>query len=506
MPQSSPPASRPSRVRLPLASERDGHGAEQAGVDGHHRTKGLVRLTMACGERCRFCNLPAEDHERVTLDDEEVERTLEAFIAGGERTLTISGGEPTMLRSRLLSLVARARAGGIPFVELQTNAVLIDGPYAAELAQAGLTSAFVSLLSHDEAIHDQLMGREGTQHACLGGIDALLSAGVHVTLNPVITSAMQERLGDYIDFVAERLPGVRSISLSVVQPHGRAARDRELMPDYTLLGPSVRDALGRARGHGIEVINPYCGLPLCVGWEGAVERSVEAVEALERRGASLAGGLGVDNRGDKRHGAVCRPCALRTRCGGAWHAYWELREGRGLKPPAERLEPWLGRAAQAPEQTVLEAPRVDQAVLQRLAEASTPTVWLALEQLARGDGKRLLTSGCTDLALTLRATELLEGGVARELRAIARHADAAPPQAQVRVALRLRIDTSFQDTYRALELAQALGVDTAVLWVDSGDDRWRRFVAAAQAELPGIELSLLEPPPPDQGPPERALP
>ena len=123
---------------------------QSSSVDEHHRTKGLLRLTMACGERCRFCNLPVEDQEPVTLDEEEVERTLAAFIARGERTLTISGGEPTLLEARLSPLVARARAGGIPFVELQTNAVLIDDAYAAELSAAGLTSAFVSLLSHDE--------------------------------------------------------------------------------------------------------------------------------------------------------------------------------------------------------------------------------------------------------------------------------------------------------------------------------------------------------------------
>ena len=46
----------------------------------------------------------------------------------------ISGGEPTLLRERLVALVKRARARGIPFVELQTNAVLLDEGYASELA------------------------------------------------------------------------------------------------------------------------------------------------------------------------------------------------------------------------------------------------------------------------------------------------------------------------------------------------------------------------------------
>ena len=120
---------------------------------------------------------------------------MDALLAGGARTVTLSGGEPTLLRRRLIALVARARAGGAAFVELQTNAILVDRHYAAELAAAGLGSAFVSLLSDDAALHDQLAGLPGAFPRCLAGIDALLDAGVRVTLNPVIARATQARLG-----------------------------------------------------------------------------------------------------------------------------------------------------------------------------------------------------------------------------------------------------------------------------------------------------------------------
>ncbi|MBK6810203.1 MAG: radical SAM protein [Sandaracinaceae bacterium] len=103
---------------------------------------------MACNERCVFCNVPVEDFRPVTPSLAALAAELDAFIASGEQTLTISGGEPTLLRERLLDVVARARAAGVPFVELQTNAVLLDDDYAQALARAGVTSAFVSFLSH----------------------------------------------------------------------------------------------------------------------------------------------------------------------------------------------------------------------------------------------------------------------------------------------------------------------------------------------------------------------
>ena len=99
-------------------------------MEASHRTKGLVRLTMACNERCPFCNVPAEDFPSRPTPREELEAQLQRFVADGERTITVSGGEPTLLRGRLVELVERARELGIEHVELQTNAILITPPSA----------------------------------------------------------------------------------------------------------------------------------------------------------------------------------------------------------------------------------------------------------------------------------------------------------------------------------------------------------------------------------------
>ena len=133
---------------------------------------------MACNERCPFCNVPMEDYESLTPDEETTQQELDAFIEAGDQTLTISGGEPTLLRRRLLRLVTRARQGGMAFVEVQTNATLIDTSYAEALREAGVTSAFVSLLSNVPALHDELAGLEGAFEKCIRGIHALTEAGL----------------------------------------------------------------------------------------------------------------------------------------------------------------------------------------------------------------------------------------------------------------------------------------------------------------------------------------
>lgn len=452
-----------------------------------HRTKGLLRLTMACNERCPFCNVPAEDYTRKTPPLEATLREVDAFIDSGATTLTISGGEPTLLRKRLIEVVERARKGGISFVELQTNAVLIDEAYAAALADAGVTSAFVSLLSHIDRHHDELAGLEGAFDKCLRGIDAMVDVGIRVTLNPVTALQTQDLVAEYVGFVRDRLPEVKFISMSAVQPHGRAASEQELMPEYDRLAISIKRARKVAEDAQIKLLNPYCGLPACVGWEDGLSDSVEAFE-------SLSGGwrqtLGLDNQGNKSHGAPCRTCAVRTRCGGAWHSYWQLRGGRGLRAPKIRVEPWAGEYDPL-AQAVIEAPvGISEDLLSRVDGAEAPTVWVWTHQLVRGDAQRLLRSRCSDLALEVRSLDPKDWVESfREVRRIVRQSASLQPQAALRVVIALRPEerTNPRAVERFISLAAELGVEAVRLLSD--DARWLRFVSVLSKRSPNLELT-----------------
>ncbi len=447
-------------------------------VEQSHRTKGLLRLTMACNERCPFCNVPVEDYPRPTPPEAEVDAELDAFVQSGEQTLTISGGEPTLLRARLLRVIAKARGRGVPFVELQTNAVLIDPPYAQALAQAGLTSAFVSLLSDDPTLHDRLAGLDGAWPRCLAGIDALTAVGVRVTLNPVVAADTQDRLPRYLRFVSERLPGVRSVSLSAVQPHGRAANDPGLLPDYSVLGPGVREARRLSAELGIALLNPYCGLPLCVGWEDDLSHSVEAIEAQSGGWRETPG---IENQGDKRQGPPCVECALRARCGGAWHAYWEHRGGAGLVAPQRLRGPWVSPMGPGERRVALDeraAPAADGGAYFR---------WHTLTDLDRAGVERLLRAPIDGVGLDLSGQPLSAatlGGARRLLSARALR----PPQRQTALWLALR-PASRLEASRAVAIAAAMGVDALSLRV-SEPGAWAPLAAALSATS-GLPVSVL---------------
>ena len=409
-----------------------------------HLTKGLIRLTMACNEQCPFCNVPQEDYERPTPAFDEVLEQVKGFIARGDRTLTISGGEPTLLKKRLIELTTTASQGGIDFIEIQTNAVLIDAPYAQALRAAGVTSAFVSLLSHQAHHHDILAGLNGAFDKCIRGIDALLDAGIRVALNPVTARATQDLLADYVDFVADRLPRIKSISLSAVQPHGRAAHNLDLLPDYDRLSTSVKNAQTRAEHHGIRLLNPYCGLPLCVGWSDRLATSVVAIEAQAPHNPQ-----GVDNQGNKRHGAPCRPCGLRSRCGGAWHAIWDHSDGAGISAPWTVTPPWKDDDAHG--QDIIDA-RTETSFEALLgpSDSPLPVRWLWAHQLDGLDLGWIRSTGVTHIALD--HADLPSKATLAVVRKLIRSNQLVSPQRRIQVYLRSGRDLAEHSPHQVVDL------------------------------------------------------
>jgi hypothetical protein len=253
----------------------------------------------------------------------------------------------------------------------------------------------------------------------------------------------------------------------------------------------VKLAHQRAEAHGIELLNPYCGLPLCVGWDAHLARSVEAQEAASRWSRAEVSAHGIDNRGNKRHGPPCRACALRTRCGGAWHAYWTVRNGSGLQPPLARVEPW-SRTAPSVGQAVLRAKGgVGSRHLLMLSRAAAPTRWVLTDVLAKGDAARLAEAGCTDLAIMTDADVLTKPGtLGDELEVLRERNRGSDDAMRLRVVIGLRRLRSFVHGFEALKRAAELEVD-AVRLLTRSQERHERFVEVAKDALPQLDLSLL---------------
>jgi radical SAM protein with 4Fe4S-binding SPASM domain len=173
---------------LRYGSPRDGGprtGPPARGTLAANRPVVVWNSTRSCNLRCVHC-YSGSDSGRAP--DEMTTAEAEAFIddlaAFGAPVLLFSGGEP-LLRKDVLPLIRRATAAGLR-AALSTNGTLINDRTAAELKDAGLAYAGISLDGLRET-HDAFRGAPGTFDRVMGALEASRRAGLRVGLRLTIT-------------------------------------------------------------------------------------------------------------------------------------------------------------------------------------------------------------------------------------------------------------------------------------------------------------------------------
>jgi uncharacterized Fe-S cluster-containing radical SAM superfamily protein len=291
-------------------------------VAGHSPPQGLVRTGFRCNQDCGMC---WQDRDWGTFDPEQILRWIEDLHAAGATGLTISGGEPT-LDSELGAYVRHARAIGFSSVILETNAIQAGKRDLASRLQAdGVTGAFVSLHSADGAVSDAITRAPGTHERTVRGITALLSAGIEVTLNAVMTAEGLDRLPELPNFVHRHFgahPKLRGLMLSYPTEPFDSTLSAGILPPPERLRDVLGRTIARALALDIEItgLDGPCGPALCAF--GADPRLMRSTVRQP-----------VDFR---LRLPECDGCAVADLCLGVRHADVEHFGGRCVAPIARR--------------------------------------------------------------------------------------------------------------------------------------------------------------------------
>ncbi|MCP3963120.1 MAG: radical SAM protein, partial [bacterium] len=228
-----------------------------------------VALTYRCNLACAFCyagcaasGLPAGWSEDRTMTDDEVCRVLDRIRHEGEcPSVSFTGGEPTT-RKGLPRFVRHAKGLGMK-VNLISNGQLLGERLVAELSEAGLDSAQLSLEGHDAATHDALVARHGAFDRLWSAAKRLKAGGIRVHTNTTMNRRNLPYLEALVDLIADR--GHDRMTMNLVIPCGTAADalDDDLLIPYTEAGGHVLRAKERAASRGVDFIW-YSPIPACL--------------------------------------------------------------------------------------------------------------------------------------------------------------------------------------------------------------------------------------------------
>ena len=187
-------------------------GAKGRLVDDYGREIRSLRfsLTNRCTLNCIYCHHEGEGREKKDKDKDKEEISAELVIAiarvasaqFGIRKIKITGGEPLM-RNDLAEIVRGMRAFEND-ISVTTNGVFLS-KYAADLADAGLDRANVSLDSLKEERYDSITCTKNNLPRVIEGIYSAIDAGLTpIKLNMVILKGINDdEIADMMRFVRE---------------------------------------------------------------------------------------------------------------------------------------------------------------------------------------------------------------------------------------------------------------------------------------------------------------
>lgn len=192
-----------------------------------------------CNQKCTFCYAAGQKMSAAEeLGTSEWKKILDKLWAARVPMVTFTGGEPTQ-REDLVKLVDHAKK----FVtRLNTNGINVSEKLAKELAGAGLDSMQVTLYSHNESVHNELVGAERFCDT-VSGIRNALAAGLDVSIN----TPLCKKNADYIATLefAKSL-GVRFVTVSGLIATGMAGVNHE---EYDLTRDELTEIVRAAKNY-----------------------------------------------------------------------------------------------------------------------------------------------------------------------------------------------------------------------------------------------------------------
>jgi radical SAM protein with 4Fe4S-binding SPASM domain len=181
---------------------------------------GSLELTHRCNLSCRHCYQFSPGGRE--LETRQWLRVLEELAAAGCLFLSFTGGEP-LLREDLPRLL-EAATGMDYALTLQTNAVLLDAPFARMLRGLPNLRVDISIYGDNPSTHDRFTGMEGSFAAARRAMELLHDNDVPFMLKVTVGSFNLEEV-EGIAALAGGL-GAKAIFSSLIFPRN----DRDAAP------------------------------------------------------------------------------------------------------------------------------------------------------------------------------------------------------------------------------------------------------------------------------------
>jgi His-Xaa-Ser system radical SAM maturase HxsC len=221
-------------------------------------------VTERCDQLCVMCSQPPKSGHVDMFPYFEAA----ALLAPRNMIIGISGGEPTLYKDQLLTMLTRVLEAR---EDLKFH-VLTNGQHfeAVDLAQLKLlpperVTWGVPIYADEAALHDSIVGKPGAFERLSVGLATLARAGCSIELRTVVTRENVNGLASLAGYIAANAPFAAVWAIMQLENIGFGRMNWErLFYDHSIRFEPIGAAIDIARARGVETLLynfPRCTVP-----------------------------------------------------------------------------------------------------------------------------------------------------------------------------------------------------------------------------------------------------
>lgn len=261
-----------------------------------------ILVTNQCNSNCIMC--PDPDVIRNTHESPYIEKLIEQVKYTPKDTmhLTITGGEPGILKWDLIKLVSACKEylNDTEFLLLSNGRVFADKIFTNELKNniPDNIRIGVPLYADNQKLHDSITRAKGSFKQAILGIKNLIKENIDVEIRIVVIKQNYKYLYDIAKFIVKEIPNTKMVNIMALEMSGNAYKNREkVWVEFEELKKYLNDACVKLISSGI-ITNLY-NFPLCM---------------LDEKLYSIAHRSITDYK--VRYKEECEECNAKENCGG----------------------------------------------------------------------------------------------------------------------------------------------------------------------------------------------
>ncbi len=190
-----------------------------------------IVVTNQCNSNCIMC--PDSDIVRNTKNNPAIKKLLEQVkcIPDDTKHITITGGEPGLLRENLLKLLEGCKKY-LPNTEflLLTNGRIFSNTNFTNRVKKSMPDNIriaIPIYADNEKLHDEITCAKESFKQTIKGIKKLIEKNIDIEIRIVVLKKNYKYLEQIANFIVKEIPQVKIVNIMALEMTGNAYKNRK---------------------------------------------------------------------------------------------------------------------------------------------------------------------------------------------------------------------------------------------------------------------------------------